>query len=66
MIKKVFIEGKKIFFIGGTLSFTAYGAIVWAFTHAPVSIVAANDADVIAEDTIKGGTGSSDSISTNR
>ena len=41
MIKKVMNKGKKVFFIGGTLSYIAYGTIVWAFTHAPVSIVAA-------------------------
>jgi len=41
VVKKVFSEGKKIFFIGGTLSYTVYGAIVWAFTQAPVPLVAA-------------------------
>ena len=40
LIKKVLIEGKKVFFIGGTLSYAAYGTIVWAFTQAPVPIVA--------------------------
>ena len=40
-IKKVFIKGKMIFFIGGSLSFTAYAIIVWAFTYAPVPLVAA-------------------------
>ena len=40
MIKKVMNEGKKVFFIGGTLSYIAYGTVVWAFTYAPVSIVA--------------------------
>ena len=38
---KVLNEGKKIFFIGGTLSYTVYGTIVWAFTQAPVPLVAA-------------------------
>ena len=38
---KVLSEGKKIFFIGGTLSFLVYGTIVWAFTQAPVPLVAA-------------------------
>ena len=41
VIKKVLSEGKKIFFIGGTLSYTVYAAIVWAFTQAPVPLVAA-------------------------
>ena len=38
---KVLSEGKKIFFIGGTLSYIVYGTIVWAFTQAPVALVAA-------------------------
>ena len=38
---KVLNEGKKIFFIGGTLSYVVYGTIVWAFTQAPVPLVAA-------------------------
>ena len=38
---KVFNEGKKIFFIGGTLSYIVYGTIVWAFTQAPLPLVAA-------------------------
>ena len=41
VVKKVLSEGKKIFFIGGTLSYTVYGTIVWAFTQAPVPLVAA-------------------------
>jgi len=41
VVKGVFREGKKIFFIGGTLSYTVYGTIVWAFTQAPVPLVAA-------------------------
>ena len=41
VVKKVFSEEKKIFFIGGTLSYTVYGTIIWAFTQAPVPIVAA-------------------------
>jgi len=41
VVKKVFREEKKIFFIGGTLSYTVYGTIVWAFTQAPVPLVAA-------------------------
>ena len=41
VVKKVFSRGKKIFFIGGTLSYIAYATIVWAFTQAPVPLVAA-------------------------
>ncbi len=41
VIKKVFSNGKQIFFIGGTLSYTAYAIVVWAFTKAPVPIVSA-------------------------
>ena len=41
VVKKVFIKGKKIFFIGGTLSYIVYGTIIWAFTQASVPTVAA-------------------------
>ena len=41
VIQKGLSEGKKIFFIGGTLSYTVYGTIVWAFTQASVPTVAA-------------------------
>ena len=41
VVKKVFSEEKKTFLIGGTLSYTVYGTIIWAFTQAPVSLVAA-------------------------
>ena len=41
VVKKVLSEEKKIFFIGGTLSYTVYATIVWAFTQAPVPLVAA-------------------------
>ena len=41
VVKGVFKDGKKIFFIGGTLSYTVYGIIIWAFTQAPVPLVAA-------------------------
>ena len=40
-LKKVFTKGKKIFFVGGPLSYTAYATVVWAFTHSPVPLVAA-------------------------
>jgi len=41
VIKKVFIEGKKVFFVGGTFSYTAYAVVVWAFTHVSFPVVAA-------------------------
>ena len=41
VFKKIFIKGKKIFFIGGPLSYIAYGTVVWVFTQAPVPLIAA-------------------------
>lgn len=41
VVKRVFSDEKKIFFIGGTLSYTVYGTIIWAFTQASVPLVAA-------------------------
>ena len=41
IITKTFKEGKKIFFIGGTLSYIVYGIVIWAFTQAPIALVAA-------------------------
>jgi len=41
VIKKVLNEEKKILFVGGTLSFVVYATVVWAFTQAPVPLVAA-------------------------
>ena len=38
-IKKIFKEGKFIFFVGGTISYLTYGIIVWGFTQAPIPIV---------------------------
>ena len=40
-ITKTFKEGKKIFFIGGTLSYIVYGIVVWGFTQAPIALVTA-------------------------
>ena len=37
----IFTNGKKIFFVGGSFSFTAYAIIVWAWTQAPIPTVAA-------------------------
>ena len=41
VITKTFKEGKKIFFIGGTLSYIVYGIVVWGFTQAPIALVTA-------------------------
>jgi len=41
VVKKVLNQGKKILFIGGTLSYIVYGTIIWAFTQASVPTVAA-------------------------
>ena len=41
VVKKVFNKEKKIFFIGGTLSYIVYAIIIWAFTKASVPSVAA-------------------------
>ena len=41
VIKKVLRKEKKILFVGGTLSFVVYATVVWAFTQAPVPLVAA-------------------------
>ena len=41
VITKTFKEGKKIFFIGGTISYIVYGIVVWSFTQAPIALVTA-------------------------
>ena len=41
LVKKVFSKEKRTLFIGGTLSYTAYAIIVWAFTQASIPLVAA-------------------------
>ena len=40
-LRGVLSKGKKIFLVGGPLSYIAYATVVWAFTHAPVPLVAA-------------------------
>jgi uncharacterized membrane protein len=40
-ILKIAKEGKKIFFIGGTISYMVYAIVVWGFTQAPIPLVAA-------------------------
>jgi len=41
VFKKVKNDGKKIFLIGGTLSYLIYVIVVWGFTKAPIPMVAA-------------------------
>jgi drug/metabolite transporter (DMT)-like permease len=41
IITKIFREGKKIFFIGGTLSYIVYGIVIWGFTQAPIALITA-------------------------
>jgi len=41
VFKKVINDGKKIFFIGGSLSYLIYIIVVWGFTKAPIPMVAA-------------------------
>jgi len=41
IIQNVVKKGKKIFWIGGSLSYIIYVIVVWAFTKAPIPMVAA-------------------------
>ena len=41
VFKRVKNNGKKIFWIGGTLSYAIYAIVVWAFTKAPIPMVGA-------------------------
>jgi len=41
IFQNVFNNGKKIFWIGGTLSYIIYTIVVWAFTKAPIPMVGA-------------------------
>ena len=41
VLKKIFREGKKIFWIGGALSYFIYIIVVWGFTKAPIPMVGA-------------------------
>jgi len=41
IFRKVFNSGKKIFWIGGSLSYIIYIIVVWAFTKAPIPMVGA-------------------------
>ena len=40
-LQKIFKHGKKIFIIGGSLSYFIYIIVVWGFTKAPIPMVAA-------------------------
>ena len=40
-ISKFLLEGKKLFFIGGTISYFVYLIVLWGFTQAPIAMVAA-------------------------
>jgi len=39
IIKRIFISGKRSFFIGGTASYAAYGIVVWACLFLPIAVV---------------------------
>ena len=39
LLKKLFNEGKTIFWIGGTASYCAYAIVVWACFHLPIAVV---------------------------
>lgn len=41
IFQNIFSEGKKIFWIGGTISYIIYTIVVWAFTKAPIPMVGA-------------------------
>ena len=41
IFQNIFSEGKKIFWIGGTISYIIYIIVVWAFTKAPIPMVGA-------------------------
>ena len=41
IFQNIFSEGKKLFWIGGTISYIIYVIVVWAFTKAPIPMVGA-------------------------
>ena len=41
VFNRVMKEAKKIFWLGGTVSYIVYGIVVWGFTKAPIPLVAA-------------------------
>ena len=34
-------RGRRLFFVGGSMSFLAYGLVIWSFTQAPIALVTA-------------------------
>ena len=41
VFKRVMNKGKQIFWVGGTMSYAIYIVVIWAFTKAPIPMVAA-------------------------
>jgi len=41
VFSRVIKEAKVVFWVGGTLSYIVYAIVVWAFTKAPIPLVAA-------------------------
>jgi len=41
LFKRVMNKGKQIFWVGGTMSYAIYIVVIWAFTKAPIPMVAA-------------------------
>ena len=39
ILKKLITEGKSIFWLGGTASYTAYAIVVWACVYLPIAVV---------------------------
>ena len=37
----LYTNGKRVFLIGGSASYAAYGLVIWAFTQAPIALVTA-------------------------
>ena len=40
IVSRVYTEGKRIFFYGIVMSYASYALVVWAFTKAPIPLVA--------------------------
>ena len=40
IVSRVYVEGKRIFFYGIVMSYASYALVVWAFTKAPIPLVA--------------------------
>ena len=41
LLRQVFTRGRRIFLIGGNVSFLAYALVTWSFTQAPIALVSA-------------------------